>query len=134
MGQSVAVSVEPTQSHSPLGEPGRLAAAAPVVVDLIGDLDATLGELLADTLASLARAGESDIVVNFKHVEAVVGDGFGRVSRAITESRLGGRTIAVQAKDRRLRALFKEARLPYSDRSGALGARRHVLIGRHLSA
>ena len=51
------------------------AFAASVVVDLIGDLDATLGTLVSETLVDLSGNGTRGVLLTTKHVSTVSDEG-----------------------------------------------------------
>jgi anti-anti-sigma regulatory factor len=104
-----------------------------VVVDLIGDLDATLAGIFAGTLAERAADGRSDVIVLARYVTASTADGLAALNAAVTRARSQGSSIALDPGNRRMRAAFKRARigcapddctrLPYNAR--------HVMIARH---
>jgi anti-anti-sigma regulatory factor len=105
-----------------------------VVIDLIGDLDFTLGDIFAQTLDRLAFDGANDVVVNFNHVSVVHSDGLARVTSAIAQSRMDGCTISSLAKNRRIRNLLSGAHVPREEREVGFGGHRHVMIARHAEA
>lgn len=101
-----------------------------VAIDLIGDLDATLGEILASTLERLASLGGADLVVNCKHLSNARPDGIAALSRAIEAVQQHGYPIYLLAGSRKLRLAFKAARIscPQLDalpNDGAQAARHH---------
>lgn len=102
-----------------------------VVIDLIGDLDFTLGDIFAQTLDRLAGDGASDVVVNFNYVSVVHSDGLARVTNAIERSRTGGFAVSSRAKNRRIRTMLSGARIPREENEPGLGGKRHVMIARH---
>jgi anti-anti-sigma regulatory factor len=104
-----------------------------VVIDLIGDLDATLGEILAGTLEHQASLGAVDLVVNCKHLSDASPDGIAALSRAIGIMRLRGYPVYLLAGSRKLRLAFKAAQIacPQIDILPATMSRRHVMIARH---
>jgi anti-anti-sigma regulatory factor len=104
-----------------------------VVIDLIGDLDATLGEILAGTLEHQTALGGGDLVVNCKHLSDASADGIAALSRAIAAVRERGHPIFLLAGSRKLRLAFKAAQIacPQIDILPASVRRRHVMIARH---
>ncbi|MFY9779161.1 MAG: hypothetical protein WAJ85_01460 [Candidatus Baltobacteraceae bacterium] len=104
-----------------------------VAIDLIGDLDATLGEILASTLERLASLGGADLVVNCKHLSNARPDGIAALSRAIEAVQQHGYPIYLLAGSRKLRLAFKAARIscPQLDALPTTVRRRHVIIARH---
>jgi hypothetical protein len=105
-----------------------------VFIDLIGDLDARLGKILAETLAGLASRGDCDIRVSFKRVAVVRGDGLAGAARAIAQTQLAGCPIRACAvpRNRLVRAALKSSRIPF-DEPGARPATsgRHIMIAGH---
>ena len=103
-----------------------------VFVDLIGDLDATLGGILADTLAGLMANGDNDFFLTTRHVALTSDDGLAALDSALTSARARGCRIAIEPGNRRMRAAFAVARIGYRDgRSAFPAAGRHLLIARH---
>lgn len=103
------------------------------VVELIGDLDATLGHMIADTLTSLAERGTTDVFVTTRHVAVSSQDGLSVLDVACNAARRGGCTIALEAGNRRMRTAFASARIATAPRTGAPLPRsaRHLIIARH---
>jgi anti-anti-sigma regulatory factor len=117
--------------HAASIEPA-VAGRSPVVVELIGDLDATLAQILRETLETQTLRGESHIVVSFRHLTEITNEGLSAAARAIAESRLGGCAISVYAQGRRVRAMLQIARLTCErGELASLGNARHVMIARH---
>jgi anti-anti-sigma regulatory factor len=105
---------------------------SPVVVELIGDLDATLAQTLRETLEAQKLRGESHVVVSFRHLAEITNEGVSAAARAIAESRLGGCAVSVYAQGRRVRAMLQLARLSCErGELETLGNGRHVMIARH---
>lgn len=103
------------------------------IVDLIGDLDATLGTIFADTLDRLVASGTTDVLVTARHVATSSNNGLATLGAACTAAREHGTTITIDPGNRRMRSAFASASLT-TDRSGATprprGAR-HVMIACH---
>lgn len=112
------------------------APRAATVIDLIGDLDSTLSQAFDETLRGVIADGESDVVLDLKHVASVHADGLASVVRTIAEARLRGCAVAVLAHSRHVRTLLNCARIRCADREVTLGRghERHVMIARHASA
>ena len=108
---------------------GRVA----VFVDLIGDLDATLGDLFAENLARLMALGTTDVFLTTKHVTASSDSGLAAIDAAVAVARAGGCAVAIDPGNRRMRAAFASARTPCaSERFAARPANaRHLMIARH---
>ncbi|HMD03230.1 MAG TPA: STAS domain-containing protein [Candidatus Baltobacteraceae bacterium] len=111
------------------------APRAATVIDLIGDLDSTLAQTFNEALGGALDDGESNIVLDLKHVASVHADGLTAVVRTIAEARLRGCAIAVLAHSRHVRTLLSCARIRCADREVTLGRghERHVMIARHAS-
>ena len=94
--------------------PGQqaLAERPDVVVDLIGDLDATLVRSLDATLARIDLLGRS-VEVRLKHVGAVQPAGVAALTRTAAAQRLAGRRRRARASrhDRAQRDAGAELRL-----------------------
>lgn len=116
-------------THNALG-PGDRSFA---VVDLIGDLDATLGTIFADTLTGLVANGTTDVLVSARHVATSSNDGLATLDAACTAARASGATIAIDPGNRRMRAAFTSASLAIERRPVAPPPRnsRHFMIARH---
>jgi anti-anti-sigma regulatory factor len=104
-----------------------------VVIDLLGDLDATLGEILAGTLERHASLRGGDLVVNCKHLADASPDGIAALSRALESVRLRGYRIFLIPGSRKLRLAFKAAQIscPQIDILPAAMRRRHVMLAHH---
>jgi anti-anti-sigma regulatory factor len=104
-----------------------------VFVDLIGDLDATLANLFADTLDHLTERGTTDVFLNTKHVSLSSTDGLAALEAALTVARAKGCSVAIDPGNRRMRSAFATAHIPCSRE--ALATRphsaRHLMIARH---
>ena len=103
-----------------------------VVIDLIGDLDATLGEIVNDTLGDLVERGTTDIVLATKHVAMTSEAGIHAIDAAIGAARASGCSIVLDAGSRRMKAAFAAARISI-DGTAVPGSRRtrHLMIARH---
>ena len=107
-----------------------------ITVSLIGDLDARLGEILAETVADLVRRGESDLTIDFEHVETMEGPGLAAAARVLAQHRLAGCTIEATAKKRRVRSALNASRVPLARRDATSPfsrAGRHVMIAHNAS-
>jgi anti-anti-sigma regulatory factor len=108
------------------------AFAASVVVDLIGDLDATLGTLLSETLADLTGNGTLGVLLTTKHVTTVSDEGLAALDLAVRSARANGLQVALDAGNRKLRTAFADARIAYSTESIAPQERvRHYMFAHH---
>ena len=116
--------------HAPIAP---LTARRLVTIDLIGDLDAELGEALAQSLDALTCQGECEVLVNFKRVVGIDADGLAGAARAIAQKRLAGWPISasVSRRDRRVRSLLTSSRIPFDGSPGSLPNARHIMIARH---
>lgn len=112
-----------------------LASDAPVavVIDLIGDLDATLGTICADALANAVDSGATNIVLMTKHVTATSQEGIAAIDGAVISARALGRSVSLEPGNRRMRAAFAAARVAVASGILPLHARRarHLMIAHH---
>jgi len=109
-----------------------LEARASVVVDLIGDLDATLGETVSTMLEHYTSRGGADLYVSCKHVTGADAEGLAALSRAVAAACVVGSRIVVVPGSRRLGSAFKAARIAHLERDLPRAAReRHVMIAHH---
>lgn len=112
-----------------------LAADVPVavVIDLIGDLDATLGTICADALANAVDSGATNIVLMTKHVTATSQEGIAAIDGAVGSARALGRSVSLEAGSRRMKAAFAAARVEVASGAMPLYARRarHLMIAHH---
>ena len=106
-------------------------SVAGVVVELIGDLDKQLAEMVAVTLRDLPR-GEWAIV-GLTHILGHDRDGIERFSRTIAEARLTGRAITVSAPNHRLRSALEALRLHCGRFEPGDAQRRHIFLARKKS-
>ncbi len=102
-----------------------------VVVDLIGDLDTTLGTLIAAALAELASHGTNDVHVTTKHVSGISNDGLAALERAVLAARAEGIAVAVHAGTRKMRSAFARSAMVSSDDDQPMGRSRHLMLARH---
>ena len=108
------------------------ALAASVVVDLIGDLDATLGTLLAETLTDLTGNGTRGVLLTTKHVTTVSSDGIAALDAAMRSARASGLEVALDAGNRKLRTAFADAQISFSTESVMPPDRvRHYMFAHH---
>ncbi len=107
-----------------------------VVVDLIGDLDATLGDIVATTIDRLTADGTTDVYVTTRRVAVSSNDGLAALDAALATARKRGCSVAVDPGSRRMRAAFSQARIPHLATVSATLPRnaRHVMIARHAAA
>ncbi|MBC5810846.1 MAG: hypothetical protein GIW95_08370 [Candidatus Eremiobacteraeota bacterium] len=105
-----------------------------VAIDLIGELDGRLGEILDEALADVAARGDFHVVVNFDFVSAVHADGIRAAGKAIVAAKVRGENVSasVSPRNRRMRSVLKDARVtvfePGATKSPT-GARR-IMIAR----
>jgi anti-anti-sigma regulatory factor len=104
-----------------------------VAVDLIGDLDLTLGEIFAAALDQLTASGTTDVYLTTRHVALTSSDGLAAVDAALAAARDRGCSIAVDPGSRRMRAAFAQARIPVVASAGGIppASGRHLMIARH---
>lgn len=104
-----------------------------VVIDLLGDLDSTLAEILAGTLEVQASLGGGDLVVNCKHLSDASPEGIASLARALESVIRRGYPIFLIPGSRKLRLAFKAANVvcPQIDILPARMRRRHVMIAHH---
>lgn len=105
-----------------------------VVVDLIGDLDATLASTFADTMRSLVADGATQIFVNARHAATASFDGLTTLDAACVTARDAGTTVTLDPGNRRMRAAFASASLAVEKRLGTAPhprGTRHFMIARH---
>jgi anti-anti-sigma regulatory factor len=108
---------------------------AAVFVDLIGDLDATLGGQFADTLANLTERGTTAVFLTTKHVNVSSIDGLAAIESALSVARARGCSVQVDPGNRRMRSAFASARIHCASDGPARPSRaRHLMIARHSPA
>jgi anti-anti-sigma factor len=108
------------------------AFAASVVVDLIGDLDATLGTLLAETLLKLAANGTRGVLLTTKHVTTVSSAGIASLGAALRSARERGLEIVLDAGSRKMRMALAGARIECATEAVAPPDRvRHYMFAHH---
>jgi hypothetical protein len=116
------------------------APAAPyrvaVVVDLIGDLDATMGDIFAATVERLTADGPTDLFLTTRHVAVTSSDGLAALDAALSTARERGCSVAVDPGSRRMRAAFSHARIAYAATADGVLPRnaRHLMIARHATS
>jgi anti-anti-sigma regulatory factor len=105
-----------------------------VAIDLIGDLDATLGGIFSDTLSGLVAEGTTDVVLMTKHVALSSEEGIIAIDAALGEARARGCSIVVEPGSRKMKAAFAAARVPV-ERGERVPRKsgRHLMIARHAS-
>jgi anti-anti-sigma regulatory factor len=105
-----------------------------VAIDLIGDLDATLGVIFSDTLSGLVDAGATDVVLMTKHVALSSEEGINAIDVALGNARAKGCSIVIEPGSRRMKAAFAAARVAV-DRGERVPRKsgRHLMIARHAS-
>ena len=112
--------------------PAAQSNANVVTISLIGDLDAELGEFLAQALDEFAAQADCDVVVDFDRVSVVHGAGLAAASKALSQHALAGRLIVAATRKRLVRAALAAARVPLAPRTAdPPKPRRHVLIAHH---
>jgi len=103
-----------------------------VFVDLIGDLDATLGGQFADTLASLTARGTRAVYLTTKHVNISSTDGLAAIDAALSVARAQGCSVAIDPGSRKMRSAFASAHISCADDAPSRPSRaRHLMIARH---
>ena len=102
-----------------------------VAIDLIGDLDATLGAVLAETLERIADAGTGYVTISTRHIAYSTRDGLARLDAAVVRARAGGCAISIDAGNRRMRTAFAFARIACERIASNPPSRRHVMIAHH---
>jgi anti-anti-sigma factor len=106
---------------------------AAIVVDLIGDLDATAVQAFAMTAARLSERPSERIVVNLRHAALLDAGGVTVLASTIAELRRRGLEVDVVAQSRRVRTALRAARI--AARAGspadATARDRHVMIVRN---
>jgi hypothetical protein len=117
--------------HEPVN-PAPLSERRVVAISLIGDLDAELGRILAQTLDELATRAACDIVVDFDRVASVHGSGLAAASRTLAQHHFAGRSVVASTRKRLVRAALAAARVPLAPRDGGPAkVARHVMIAHH---
>lgn len=96
------------QSLQALAQP---AIPNAIVIDLIGDLDATLGAIFSDALGRIAGDSRCRIFVSTKHVADTTREGLERMDAAISTARSHGSAIVLEAGNRRMKNAFRFARI-----------------------
>ena len=116
--------------HAPIA---ALAPRRSITIDLIGDLDAHLGETLVKTLETLACDETCDVFVNFKRVAGVEAAGLSGAARAIAQKRLAGWSISalVSRRNRRVCVLLNSSRIPCDEAPAIATNTRHIMIARN---
>ncbi|GAC1301692.1 MAG: hypothetical protein NVSMB19_10120 [Vulcanimicrobiaceae bacterium] len=98
------------------------------MVDLIGDLDATLGTIAADTLDRIAGGAERSVYLSTKRVRLTTRDGLARLDAALAAARARGCAVAVEAGNRKMRTAFACAGIVCDAGPERPASRRHVMI------
>ena len=103
-----------------------------VFVDLIGDLDATLGDQFADTLSQLTELGTKAVYLTTKHVNVSSNAGLAALDAALSSARARGCSVDVDPGNRKMRSAFASARINCEDDAPRRPSRaRHLMIARH---
>jgi anti-anti-sigma regulatory factor len=107
----------------------------PIVVELIGDLDATLVESLTERLAAFTHDGPTSVVLCARHLTLPTPGALAALGSAVDAARAGGASIAIDAGNRKMRLAFDQAKIEHSasDVPRPAGAR-HLMIARHAEA
>ncbi len=119
------------QSTQPTAVP---AFDVPVVVDLIGDLDATLGTLFADMLVRIAPDAGSHVFISTKHVALTTRAGLAQLDTALAAARSRGCAIALEPGNRRMKTALSFARIPCEAPTLRPTTERHVMIAHRAAA
>jgi anti-anti-sigma regulatory factor len=108
---------------------------ASIVVELIGDLDTTLVESLAERLSAFTLDGATSIVLSARHLTLPTADALAILGSAVSAARAGGASIAIDPGSRKMRLAFEQAHIAHgpSDVPRAPGAR-YLMIARHAEA
>ena len=85
------------------------SAPASIVIDLIGDLDARLGDIAANALRRLDP--DRRVILSLKHLTTVHSDGFTALVTAVKMHVSFGRTISIVSNGAKTQALLAEAKL-----------------------
>jgi anti-anti-sigma regulatory factor len=111
-------------------------ARVAVVVDLIGDLDSTLGDIFAATLDRLTQDGTTDLYLKTRHVAVTSTGGMAALGDALATARERGCSIAIEPGNRRMRAAFSQQGIAYAATAEGVLPRnaRHLMIARHAEA
>jgi len=102
-----------------------------LVVELIGDLDATLGQYAAETIATHAAKGAPDIVLSTKHLSLTSEIGMRTLDAAIRSARDRGHSVSLDPGTRKMGTAFNNARIAYSPPLARPRAARCLMIARH---
>jgi anti-anti-sigma regulatory factor len=107
----------------------------PIVVELIGDLDATLVESLVERLSAFTHEGPTSIVLCARHLTLPTADALAILGSAVNAARAGGASIAIDPGNRKMRLAFDHAKIEHSPSEipRPVGAR-HLMIARHAEA
>lgn len=119
-----------TTSHAPPSD------AASAVVDLIGDLDATLAATFSETLQRLVGGGTTHVYVRARHLATTTSAGLAALDAACGLARACGAFVALDPGSRRMRAAFATV-APAVDRRRAPAhppRARHLMIARHAAS
>ncbi len=109
--------------------PAPLTERRVVAIELVGDLDAELAAILAETIDSLTRQGECKIAIGFKRISDLDREGLMSVARAIAQRRLEGWPISASLpRNRRMRTILSGAGIPIDE--GPADCARHIIIAR----
>lgn len=104
-----------------------------LVVELIGDLDSTLGEIVAETIAVHARDGATSVVVSTKHVTLTSQIGMEKLDGALLAARELGLAVALEPGSRKMRTAFNNARIAWAPAGERPATARCLMIARHAS-
>ena len=108
------------------------AVRVTVAIDLIGDLDATLGAMFSETLTRLVDDGTTDVALMLKHIALSSEDGVAALGAALARARARGCSVAVDPGSRRMKATFAAARLNVAgSAASARTTSRHLMLARH---
>lgn len=105
-----------------------------VAIDLIGDLDATLGTVLGETLLRMTDIGADAIAISTRHIARSTRDGLANFDAAVERARADGCSISIDAGNRRMRTAFALARIACDRVDLRTRSRRHVMIAHHTVA
>ncbi len=95
-----------------------------------------MGDIFAATVERLTADGPTDLFLTTRHVAVTSSDGLAALDAALSTARERGCSIAVDPGNRRMRAAFSHARIPYAATADGVLPRnaRHLMIARHAAS
>jgi anti-anti-sigma regulatory factor len=108
------------------------ASTSSVVVDLIGDLDATLGALVTDTFRELVADGTRTVWLSTKYIATTSRDGIAALAASLHAARARGLEISLDGGTDTMRRALEGASIVYSSDFIAPPERaRHYMFAHH---